>query len=89
MSEVGFEPVYSYMTAQCINHLAITQYDSNRSLKYINITDAECNPNGKATMSLFTKYTAKQFYFLQHYINRPNILRLYIELSQHLAVTEL
>jgi len=40
-------------------------------------------------MSLFTKYTAKQFYFLQHYINRPNILRLYIELSQHLAVTEL
>jgi len=74
MSEVGFEPMYFYMTVQCLIHLAITQYDSNRSVKYINIADAERNPNGKATVYKSTQQNNS--FFLQHFINI--ILRLYI-----------
>jgi len=77
MSEVGFEPMYFYMTVQCLIHLAITQYDSNRSVKYINIADAERNPNGKATMSPFTKVHNKIILF---FYNTASIL-FYVYIS--------
>jgi len=65
VSEVGFEPVNSYMIAQCLIHSAIMQYysTSNQSLKHINIADAERNPNGKAAILLFTKVHSKTILF--------------------------